>query len=491
MNRLCMAWSMCVVLMTLELVSTAGERPPNIVLIVADDLGCQLGCYGDKTAHTPHLDRLAAEGIRFTRAYATTASCSASRAVLLSGLYNHATGHYGHSHSVHHFSSYDTVYSLPAILRDVGYRTCLIGKYHLAPEWVYPFEAQRQQGTQGHRNTVRMAENARTWIQEADNRPFFLYFCPTDPHRANDPSGFANRPEPQFYPEISPVKFDPDQISLPGWLPDRPEVRREWAEYHQAIARLDAGIGQLMAVLHDTGHEQDTLVIFLSDNGPPFPGAKTTCYEPGVRLPLIVRDPRASRRGIVCPAMVTWADITPTILDYCGISVPEAPPLQPSENTGKPRPRSAPQPYRFHGRSFARIWQEEQPDGWDEIYLSHTFHEVTTYYPMRAIRRGRYKYIVNLAHALPFPFASDLYDSPTWQGVLARNNPQELYGPRTVQQYVQRPRHELYDIEQDPLESHNLAEEPQYRELLQSLQGELQRWQQSTGDPWVSKWRYE
>lgn len=473
-------------------VGSWAANKPNVVLIVADDLGLQLGCYGDPLAHTPNLDRLAAEGIRFSRAYCTTASCSASRAVILSGLYNHATGHYGHSHGYSHFSTYETVRSLPQLLHEAGYRTCLVGKYHLAPPYIYPFETERQQGTQGGRNTVRMAENALAWIMEQDDRPFFLYFCPTDPHRGGGEGHFANHPQqPQFYPGITPWRYEPADIRVPDWLPDRPVVRRELAEFYQAIARLDAGIGTLMEGLKQSGHWESTLVMFLSDNGPPFPGAKTTCYEPGLHLPLIVRDPRQHRKGLTCDALVTWADVTPTILDYCGVQPPLAPPVKPSENQGKPSTSGRGEPYRFHGRSFASILGEEHPAGWDEIYASHTFHEITMYYPMRVIRSGKYKYILNLAHALPFPFASDLYESPTWQDVLSRQNPQELYGCRSVQAYLHRPRHELYDLEADPHETHNLADDPQHQERLRELQHKLQAWQKATQDPWELKWRYE
>lgn len=474
----------------------AADRP-NVIIIVADDLGLQLGCYGDKVAKTPHIDRLATEGTRFTRAYCTTASCSASRSVILSGLFNHATGHYGHAHGTGHFSTYESVRSLPNLLGEAGYRTCLIGKYHLAPEPVYHFETERQQGTMGARHTVRMAQNAREWITEKDDRPFFLYFCPTDPHRAGKEETFANfASDPNHYPGITPVAFDPAEMQLPPWLPDHPEVRQEWAEFYRAITRVDAGVGELMKMLADTGHDKNTLVMFLSDNGPPFPGAKTTAYEPGLNLPLIVRDPRQSRRGLVTDAVVNWADLTPTVLDYCGVKVPPAPPLRPMENAGKPVTAGPltvgkTQPYRFHGRSFAGILGEEHPQGWDELFASHTFHEVQMYYPMRVAWVGQFKYILNIAHGLEYPFASDLYASPTWQGVLARKNPEEMYGQRTVRQYLHHPKHELYNLAADPKETKNLAEDPAYQSTLEQLQGKLKAWQERTKDPWVTKWEYE
>ncbi len=483
-------WSFGLLILVAGNAFAAANR--NVVIIVADDLGMQLGCYGDKAARTPNIDRLASVGVRFQQAYCTTASCSASRSVMMTGLYNHATGHFGHAHGYSHFSTYETVRSLPVILGEAGYRTCLIGKYHLAPDYIYKFETQRQDGTQGGRNTVKMAQNAKTWLAEQDDRPFFLYFCPTDPHRAAGPGHFANHADkPDFYPGIKPAVYRPEDVPVPTWLTDRAEVREELANYYQAIARLDAGIGLLMDAIKETGHWEDTLVMFLSDNGPPFPGAKTTLYEPGARLPLIVRDPRLKQQGGTSSALVTWADLTPTALDFCDVKPKDAPVLRPNENIGKAQTTGPAKPYRFHGRSFLGKLETATVDSDDEIFLSHTFHEITNYYPMRAIRRGQYKLVFNIAHPLPFPFASDLQESPTWQGVLARKTPDELYGQRTVQAYLQRPRFELYDLNADPEETRNLAAGPEHKQTLQVLQSRLREWQKSTGDPWELKWTYE
>ncbi len=474
--------------------ATKPKRPAkNVVVIVADDLGWQLGCYGDKQAKTPNIDKLAAEGVRFTRAYCTTASCSASRSVLMTGQFNHATGHYGHAHGDGHFSTYDSVRTLPVMMTEAGYRTCSIGKYHLAPEATYHFETYRNDGIQGSRNSVRMAENAKSWIAEKDDRPFFLYWCSTDPHRAAQ--GYANSLKDDYYPGVMPARFKADDMCVPSWLPNAPEVRQEWAEYYEAINRLDQGIGALMQALEETGHSDDTLVLFLADNGPPFPGAKTTLYDPGARLPLIVRDPTQPRRGTT-DALVAWTDITPTILDWCGVTPKPAPPVAPRENGGgpegaRPAKNAKAQPVTFHGRSFVKALSDEHAakNGFGEIFGSHTFHEVTMYYPMRSVISGRYKLIFNIAHELPYPFASDLYASPTWQMALKAKLP--VYGLRSTSAYIHRPRFELYDLEADPDELKNLADAPQHAKLIGELKDKLKAWQKQTRDPWVSKWEYE
>jgi N-sulfoglucosamine sulfohydrolase len=437
----------------------------NVVLVVADDLGLDLGCYGHPAAKTPSLDALAARGVRFTNGFCTTSSCSASRSVILTGLYNHANGQYGHQHAEHNFHTFDNLEAVPVLLAKAGYRTASAGKYHVQPESVYHFDAYLNDKVPGGtRNPVAMADRVKPWLAEASDRPFFLYFCPTDPHRAA--SGFANEPGANR-PGTTPVVYDPAKVPVPPFLPDTPACRVELAEYLQAVSRLDQGLGRLMEVLEETGHKDDTLVIFLSDNGMPWPGAKTTLYEPGVRLPLIVSGPGVAV-GQTCDALVTWADVVPTILAFAGAKGPS---------------------YPLQGRSF--LPQLGRPDtaGADAVFLSHTFHEVTNYYPMRAVRTARYKLIRNLAHGLSFPFASDLWESETWQDV--EKSGRSDYGRRTVNAYLNRPEYELYDLETDPDETRNLAGSADHAVTLAHLKIRLTAWQTETKDPWIVKDRHE
>ncbi|VAX39694.1 Arylsulfatase [hydrothermal vent metagenome] len=469
------------------------QQKKNVILFVVDDQGMQAGCYGNKVIKTPGIDQLAASGTRYTRAHCTTASCSASRSVLLTGLYNHATGHYGHSHNFHHFSTFETVKTLPVILEESGYRTCSIGKYHVAPEYIYHFQQYRNKGIQGNRNSARMAKNAKEFITEKSDKPFFLYYCSSDPHRGVGKDLFSNFNEnPKHYPGVTPVKYKPEDVKVPRWMNDNIETRKELAQYYQAISRMDQGVVSLIKTLKETGHWDDTLIIFCSDNGPPFPGAKTCLYQPGMNLPLIVRNPDTQKQGGTSDAVVMWSDILPTILDYCKVTPQPAIPIVRKENSGKPLTKYRklkPQPVTFHGRSFLKTMGVEHPENWDENFASHTFHEVTMYYPMRVIVSGKYKYIFNIAHQLPYPFASDLYSSPTWQSVLKKKS--KIYGKRTVYAYLHRQRHELYNLEADPDEIKNLATDPKFQKKLQELQTKLKAWQKKTKDPWISKWEYE
>jgi N-sulfoglucosamine sulfohydrolase len=451
----------------------AAERPkPNIVLIVSDDHGRgDLGCYGNRVIQTPNLDRLAAEGVRFKNAFCTSASCSASRSVILSGLYNHYNGQYGHQHAYHHFISFDYVRSLPVLLSEGGYRTARIGKYHVAPEAVYQFDVALPGNS---RSPVQMADNCEDFVRAADETPFFLYFCTSDPHRGggkaqdlpHQPDRFGNRP--QGYPGIEEVTYKPEDVVVPGFLPDIPECRAELAQYYQAVSRVDQGVGHLMDILKQAGKYDNTIVIYISDNGIAFPGAKTTLYEPGMNLPCIVRVPWQKQKGIASDALVNYADLAPTLLDFAG---------------------AAPRDYQFHGRSFKPVLERKHAGGWDTTYASHTFHEITMYYPMRVVRERRYKLIWNIAHGLEYPFASDLWESATWQGNLERGN--KTYGKRTIDAYLHRPKFELYDLENDPHEVVNLANDPTHQAKLDELRAKLKAFQKRTKDPWILKWEYE
>jgi N-sulfoglucosamine sulfohydrolase len=480
-----LSWS--VVMALSPAILAAAERPaaprPNIVMIVADDHGLDaLGCYGNPVIKTPHLDALAADGTRFTHAFCTTASCSPSRSVILSGQQNHRNGMYGLQHDEHHFQSFDRVKGLPVLLGDAGYRTARIGKFHVAPESAYAFQTVLSGGAANDpatigRSPVEMAERTREVIEAKDARPFFLYFASDDPHRANavlpsgkptfdtypQPNSFGNRPA--GYPGIDPVRYRPADVRVPAYLPDTPACRAELAEYYQAVSRLDQGVGRLIALLKSAGQYENTLILYLSDNGAAFPGAKTTLYDPGMRLPLLVRAPGRQHPGAVQSAMVSWADLTPTLLDVAGVSTDRA---------------------QFDGRSFRAALDGAAVSGWDTVFASHTLHEVTMYYPMRVVRTRQHKLILNLASELPYPFALDLFKSPTWISATASGG--KLYGRRTIEKFLHRPRLELYDLDRDPDEINNLADSPAHAAVQANLLARLKEFQTTTKDPWFHLW---
>lgn len=473
------------------------EAPRNIVLFITDDQSPTMGCYGDTAAVTPNMDQLAAEGTLFTQAFCTTASCSASRSVVLTGLHNHANGHYGHQHSYHKFSSYDWVQTLPVLLSKVGYRTARIGKHHNGPEEVYFFQDKLPGNS---RSPIEMAENCREFIQRDKSKPFFLYFATSDPHRGGGkatelpygPDRFGNKPNKGAYPEVEEVFFDPAKVTVPPFLPDTPETRAELAQYYQAVARIDQGLGRLVQILKNSGQYENTLILFTSDHGMAFAGGKTTVYEGGLRVPLLVRHPAAKKTGVRNKAMISFIDLTPTLLDYAGG-------FDASKRAAKPEVATILQgrgnnrkkvPYPFHGRSFLPILEQENPKGWDLIHASHTFHEITMYYPMRVVRDRQYKLIWNIAHPLPYPFASDLWEAPSWQAQLKKGM-DAPYGNKTVGEYIHRPEFELYDMQLDPEEYKNLAGDSAYADVLEKYKAKIKKFQKDFDDPWILKWEYE
>ncbi|MCW3109034.1 MAG: sulfatase, partial [Segetibacter sp.] len=324
---------------------------PNIILIVSDDHGREaVGCYGNKAVKTPNIDQLATEGTRFSNAFCTVSSCSPSRSAILTGMQSHSNGMYGLAHEEHHFSSFDNILSLPVLLEKAGYRTARIGKAHVAPEKVYHFQKVLQEASINNpasiaRSPVEMADLCNSLFIETSDQPFFVYYATDDPHRSNSvlPDGtpffdgsklnaFGNRAE--GYHGITENTFSAEQVYVPPFLPDSKATREELAQYYQAISRLDQGVGRLINNLKASGKYDQTVIIYLSDNGAPFPGSKTTLYEPGIRLPCIIKLPNAKKKNFVNDAMISWVDLTPTILDLAEV------------------PTNIP---RFHGRSFKNI----------------------------------------------------------------------------------------------------------------------------------------
>jgi N-sulfoglucosamine sulfohydrolase len=457
-------WIACAALFVVALPLPASaqrfEEPPrSIVLLIADDLGSDLlGAFGEPTLRTPHLDRLASQGTQFPLAFASASTCSPSRAVLFTGLPSHANGQYGIAHGTSHFAQFESVETLPSILKGAGFKIGWIGKKHVLPEQSYPVDwSWDGEG----RDVMAMAKAAGEFFSSTKREPFLLLVGYVDAHRP-----FGNNRD---HPGVREIRYDTKVVSVPKSIPDRHSVRQEISMYWQAVSRLDQGVGALLEELRSSGREDDTLVMFTSDNGAPFPAAKTNLYDAGIRLPLVVRNPMQIQRGIVSRAMVSFTDVFPTVLDWARL---------PKRDTKGLR-----------GRSLLPILEEANPAGWDEIYASQSFHEVTMYYPMRAMRTRQHKLIVNLAFPLPFPIAEDLEDSETWKGILSHVDPS--LGDRSLSQYIQRPRVELFDVIQDPLEAKNLASQAEHAVTVRELEERLRDWQDKTSDPWLGKSSHE
>jgi N-sulfoglucosamine sulfohydrolase len=448
-----------------ESATKKAQRQRNVLLLISDDQGLdECGCYGNDKIQTPNIDRLAAEGVRFNNTFTTSASCSASRSVILTGLFNHTNGQYGLQHATHHFQMFDWVRPFPALLKANGYATGVIGKLHVGPQDAFGFDfVAPGRDLWGNRNVSQMAKYAGEFFNRDRSKPFFLLVGYSDPHRAG--KGFANDRE---YPGIKKITYSPEDVTVPYFLPDCSEVREELADQYESVSRMDQGVGLVLEELKKSGRYDDTLILYISDNGIPFPGAKTTLYDPGVHLPMIVKSPTLSKGGTTNNAMVSFVDIAPTILDWTQTPLP-----------GYPLP----------GKSFFPVPGEENPGGWDRVFVSHTFHEVTMYYPTRGIRTWRFKYLNNLFPELEFPPASDLYASFSWQAILRRKD--GMMGKRSVRQYLHRDREELYDLSKDPNELENVAGNPSYATALEEMRRELLDFRRKTNDPWLILLNYE
>lgn len=215
----------------------------NILLLIADDLGKYVGCYGCASVRTPNLDKLANDGVRFDRAFASTASCSGSRSTIYTGLHNHENGQFGLNIFRSHFQTFSHVDTLPALFRKAGFLTGIIGKVHVGPNEVYPWEARLESDS---RDVAWVADQAESFFVRAkgEGRPFVLTVGFVDPHRdTRTRGGFGN--DASYDARVQALEVKPESVAVPSWLPDLPEVRQELAEYYKAIYRVDQGIGEL------------------------------------------------------------------------------------------------------------------------------------------------------------------------------------------------------------------------------------------------------
>ena len=287
---------------------------------------------------------------------------------------------------------------------------------------------------------------------------------------------------------VEETYFTIDDVTVPPYLPDSKASREELAQYYQSVARVDYGLGRLFKHLKEAGVWENTVIIYISDNGIAFAGAKTTVYQPGINLPCIIKNAGGVNGGEVSNAMVNWADLTPTILDLAGV-LPQANALMqervddPELNWNNTANAS------LQGKSFKRVLADVNEPGWDETYASHTFHEITMYYPMKSVITRKYKLIWNIAWQLPYPHASDLWASSTWQVALKSGS--GMYAGRSIDDYTNRAEFELYDLENDPYETRNLAGNPAYGTELQLMKEKIYDFQERTNDPWILKWDHQ
>ncbi len=435
-------------------------KPPNIVLIIADDMAWDdSGVYGNPHLATPQIDKLAGEGLLFHNAYLTASSCSPSRCSIITGRYPHNTD----AEELHWPLPKEQV-TFVEKLREAGYWTAAAGKWHLGEAARDRFEVIRETDTSGFQLPAgkegqegkfveTMEGEAQSgctdWVpllrDRPKEKPFFLWLAALDPHRPYH-ENIVKNPTP-----LSKVRIAPYHL-------DTPEVRRDYALYYDEIRRLDKYVGLVMSELERQQIAQDTLVVFISDNGRPFPRDKTTIYDSGIRTPFIVRWPQKVMPGGVTKSLVSAVDLAPTFLQVAGV--------EPGQS--------------FQGKSFLPILEDPARRIRKVVFAEQNWHDYEAH--SRAARTEEFKYIRNGYPDLPLTPSADGVRSPTYQAMIKMHERGELSQAQSVYFMKPRPKEELYHSAKDPHETKNLIDDPAYREVLHELRGALDQWIQETGD---------
>ncbi|XP_046403462.1 N-sulphoglucosamine sulphohydrolase [Ischnura elegans] len=452
----------------------------NALVIVADDAGFEMGLYNSKCL-TPNLDALSKRSLIFNNAYTSVSSCSPSRSTILTGLPNHQNGMYGLNNGVHHFTSFRKTASLSAILAQNGVRTGIIGKKHVGPNEVYPFQFSETEENndidQVGRNITKIKLLVREFLMQK-TEPFLLYIGFHDPHRCGRRTPqygefcelFGNKQEGMGnIPDWTPIYYDPEEVHVPYFVQDTPAARQDIAAQWASMTRLDQGIGLVLKEFEDAGFASNTLILFTSDNGISFPSGRTNLYDPGMAEPMLLSSPfETQRHNQITYSMSSLLDVTPTLLDWFGVEHPYGN----DALTGK--------------SLLPLLIKEPDPFPDDAVFASHSLHEVTMYYPMRAIRTRKHKLIHNLNFKMPYPIDQDFYISPTFQDLIKRTSSKEpLNWYKNLKNYYYREEWELYDLKEDPEERWNVYFKSSYQPVVKKLKARLMEWQNKTMDPWI------
>ncbi|MEZ6055969.1 MAG: sulfatase [Planctomycetaceae bacterium] len=432
---------------------TEGAERPNILWLIAEDFGPDLGCYGTPVVQTPHLDQLAREGVRFTHAYTTTAVCSTSRSSFMTGMYSTTIGTHNHrSHRGDNYRLPEGVETLPQRLRKAGYFTANIQQLPPAlgfkgtgkTDWNFTVEGKPFDGN--------------NWNELKSHQPFYAQVNFSETHRG----GAWDNAHKQIEQTADPAK-----VVLPPYYPDHEITRRDWAQYLNTAMSLDKKIGAILEQLQQDGLAENTIVVFFGDHGRATVRAKQWPYESGLHIPMIIRwpsqvpAPKGYASGTVDEQLVMSIDLSATTIDWAGLPHPEI--MQGQVFWGDRA--AAPREYVFGGR-----------DRGDE-----------TVDRIRTVRDARYRYLRNYYPERPFS-QINRYKEATYpvmklmhelheSGELAKLNP---HAERLMS--ATRPREELYDLEADPHELTNLANDPQHRETLLRLREVLEEWVETSND---------
>jgi uncharacterized sulfatase len=432
-------------LLTLALVcisngSALAEREkPNFMIIIADDLCWRdLGYEGSPDVKTPNLDKLCSESMHLTGMFNPASTCSPTRHALYTGIFPIRSGAYPN-----HTQAYVGTKSLFTHLKAAGYRVALQNKKHVGPKESFPFEY------------IKDADDlieTTSFVTRDAAQPWFMVFASNDPHGPWDRG----------------PKYDPAKITVPPYLHDNAITRKDLAKYFGEISKLDEQVGALMKMLKDTKQAENTLVLFVSEQGSSFPyGGKWSVDDNGIRASALLRWPGKVKPGSSSSALMQYVDVAPTFLAAAGIDPAKI-------DVGCPDAHGA---TGFDGRSFLPVLFGETSTFRDHVFAQHTAVGVIGTigpYPIRAVRDTRYKLIRNLTPERTYTIKG-LHTGgviESWQAD-AKNNPALA---ARVAHLFNRPGEELYDLQADPYEMKNLAADPQLAAIKAKLQKELDAW---------------
>lgn len=428
--------------------ASAVEAKPNILLIIADDLCWRdLGCTGNPDVDTPHIDSLAQDGMTLHGMFTPAPTCSPTRHALYTGLFPVRSGAYPN-----HTMVDPETKSIFHYLKDAGYRVGLQAKSHVSPATSFPFETISRNADD--------FDALHDFVTRDKAQPWFAVFASHDPHGPWN-RGRNHRPDPQA-------------ITVPPYLHDNAVTREQLADYYAEIGKLDDQVGRCLAILDESGQADNTLVMFLSEQGSSFPyGGKWSLYDNGIRIACFVRWPGKVEAGSSSDALMQYVDVAPTFLDVAGVDPTQI-------DTGCP---DADGDLGFDGRSFLDVLHGHADTCRDYVFAQHTTVGINGYlepYPIRAVRDGRFKLIRNLAPENTYTIGGIHRGEPitSWQ-VDAKDDPKLA---ARVEWLFHRPAEELYNLEADPYEMNNLAGDPKYTEVQSRLGTELDAWMRQQGD---------
>lgn len=416
----------------------ADDARPNVLVFIADDMAWDdCGAYGHPHIRTPNIDRLAKDGLKFHNAFLTCSSCSPSRSSIITGRWPHNTG----ARQLHQPLPAEQV-TFPSLLKKAGYYTASAGKWHLGNATKKDFDLV----------VTRMNQWVKTMRERPQDKPFFMWFAFSDPHRG-------------YRKNAIPKPHTNKDVVVPPYLPDKPAVRADLALYYDEITRLDGVVGNVLKELDKQGAAKNTMVVFLSDNGRPFPRCKTTVYDSGIKTPFIVKWPAKVKPGTTTDALISSIDLAPTILEAAGLG----------EKLKSNAKKSS-----FQGRSFLKVLSDPSQETNQYVFAEHNWHDFDDH--GRAVRSKRFKYIRNYYTDIPGTPPADAVRSPTFQTMHKLHAAGKLTPAQRNPFLKPRPKEELYDVVNDPHELTNLAENSKYAKQLAKLRQVLKDWEKATND---------